>query len=158
MKYWEMIHVGGPSSVRSTSDTTGLQAIIDDLKTKLQTRNNTVLNDKQVSEIMDRLLYFQETYFKEIPLAAQQVEGFVWNIPYDVYRSMTDIRDMHHADILDPTMLLYLFCCEDPGFVLGKFLTIIHDLYYDNRDDIENNAETYDNYVNDDESEDTDDE
>lgn len=85
---------------------------------------NTILNDDEIAEILSRLMEYQEKYFYSIPLANSLVKQFVWNIPKTVYYAFRDARD-YGIDIIDPILLFYVFCTEDPRNAMPVFIDIL---------------------------------
>lgn len=152
MKYWQLINVNGGVVKPAVSHTMNgdysvIKQMIDELKDNLY-EEETELSEKQVSEVLDRMLYFHETYFKEIPLADEQDKGFLWNIPYDIYKDMINIRDKGESDILDPTMLLYVFCSDNPTLAMGKYLKYLNQVISDNMDELDEIEAEYEEWGN----------
>lgn len=163
MKFWDMIACGdtygvSPASSQSSTATMDAQIVkledlIDELKQTVTGTNvtaaptsesKTILKDKEVIEILDRLSDLQVKYFPEIPLNDELTKQFVWNIPRDAYKGMRDALDYPRPDILDPMMVLYLLLSVSPKDAIGKYWTIVNELIVMNEQEIAEDALEYD--------------
>jgi hypothetical protein len=113
-----------------------LKEISDKISSSTAEAKNALTSD-QVSEIMDFIMHLNETYFQNIPLADEQFEKFVWNVPKRMYDSMMDQLERGEPDILNPMLLMYLSFVEEPGWTMGHFLTKLSEMIKDNSDAIE---------------------
>lgn len=98
----------------------------------------TNLNDDQIAEVMSYLLKIRDRYFsgegREIPLAKDLCKNFVWNLPTPVYKAFKDAEDYMHPDIMNPLMLMYIYCVEDPGYYYPRFLAILEEEMFSEED------------------------
>lgn len=97
--------------------------------------DNTILNEKQTTDVVTMLLEFQDKYFSATPLSDKLERRFVWNIPLNVYKAAMLARDKEWPDCLNPLYWFYIFCTAEPGDMLGRFMitavTSISDKEYD---------------------------
>lgn len=172
MKFWDMISCGDVYSSPQTTQSSAMDAqivkltdIVNELKQTVGNgasyeNKNTVLNDKEVNQILNRLLELQTKYFSAIPLDENMTKQFVWNIPKDAYKGMRNVLDYPREDIFDPMMVLYLLLSVSPKDAIGQYWMIMNDLIVQNEDEIFADANDYNhsyNYVDTDDDNDNED-
>lgn len=141
-----------------TSDNKAFEQILDILK---QSQGSTVsinnveettnLNDEEINDVLSMLLEFQDKYFDGLPLSKNLCKKFMWNIPREIYKAADKARNYGY-DFLNPLILFYAFCVDEPDFAIGKFMHVLLNAITD--DDyrvIESKASDYDFSYNDDE-------
>lgn len=162
MKYWELISVGGKTSLptppvsneSSSSDILDekIQKIMDYME-NLSKKNNTIpieevdtiLNEEQSVDVLTMLLDFEKKYFMETPLSEMLEKRFVWNIPKPIYDAARHARDCEYPDCLNPLFWFYLFCTEAPGDMIGKFIvTAMNSMSDEDIKIVEQYADEYD--------------
>lgn len=161
MKFWDMISCGDVYSSPQTTQTSctmdaqivKLEDLVNELKQTVSNgasydNKNTVLNDKEVNQILNRLLELQTKYFPTIPLDENMTKQFVWNIPKDAYRGMRDVIDYPRADIFDPMMVLYLLLSISPKDAIGQYWMIMNEMIVANSDEIFADATDYNRAYN----------
>ena len=105
---------------------------------------NNELDDDQIAEVLNTMLAFQDKYFSATPLNSELVEKFVWNIPKDIYKMHSHVKDWL-PDAMDPIYWFYLFCMKNPQEAMGKFLVqAINSISDKDFDEISQNADEYD--------------
>lgn len=130
-----------------------LKEISDKISSSTAEAKNALTSD-QVGEIMDFIMHLNETYFQNIPLADEQFEKFVWNVPKRMYDSMTDQLERGEPDILNPMLLMYLSFVDEPGWTMGHFLTKLSEMIENDKDSVEyDNVEYLKSLIEDDEEE-----
>lgn len=172
MKYWHMIAVDTPSNSTDVTHTTSVDVVDEagnenqnsvneklDMMTdilsiiKQQTSGvyseETNLDEKQVSEIIDFILIVKDKYFSDIPLSTKLTRNFIWNIPEEVYKAFRNAQDYMRPDILNPIILFYIFCTDCPDEAMGKFITILVNLAANSAEDIWKMSEEWDNQFED---------
>lgn len=86
---------------------------------------STELNDEEVEMILERLLAISKNIFPDIPLNPTLSKEFIWNIPKEIYELYLDVySDIEHP-ILDPIVILYIFCAEHPRYAMGRFMQVL---------------------------------
>ena len=106
--------------------------------------DNNELDDDQIAEVLNTMLAFQDKYFSATPLNSELVEKFVWNIPKDIYKMHSHVKDWL-PDAMDPIYWFYLFCMKNPQEAMGKFLVqAINSISDKDFDEISQNADEYD--------------
>lgn len=91
--------------------------------------SEAVLSNDEANVILEKLLEYQDKYFKEIPLSEELSFGFVFNIPREVVNSSLTAAKAHgDADFFDPAILLYPLFCESPSDVMGTYLNILWEM------------------------------
>lgn len=113
-----------------------LKEISDKISSSTAEAKNALTSD-QVGEIMDFIMHLNETYFQNIPLADEQFEKFVWNVPKRMYDSMMDQLERGEPDILNPMLLMYLSFVDEPGWTMGHFLTKLSEMIENDKDSVE---------------------
>ena len=119
---------------------------IDNGTSTTESNKKTILTDKQVIEILERLTYFGEKYFKTIPLDDKMTKQFIWNIPKSMYKGMKKAIDNNLPDIYDPMFTFYISLSFAPDDAIYEFLNIMLDntvFKVDNTDEIMENAANY---------------
>lgn len=107
--------------------------------------DNTILNEKQIPDVLSMLLGFQKKYFSTTPLAKELEQKFVWNIPLNVYKAATKAKDKGWPDCLNPLYWFYIFCTKEPGDMLGRFMiTAVTSISDEDYDLLEAHAKEYD--------------
>lgn len=130
-----------------------LKEISDKISSSTAEAKNALTSD-QVGEIMDFIMHLNETYFQNIPLADEQFEKFVWNVPKRMYDSMTDQLEREEPDILNPMLLMYLSFVDEPGWTMGHFLTKLSEMIENDKDSVEyDNVEYLKSLIEDEEEE-----
>lgn len=128
-----------------------LKEISDKISSSTAEAKNALTSD-QVGEIMDFIMHLNETYFQNIPLADEQFEKFVWNVPKRMYDSMMDQLERGEPDILNPMLLMYLSFVDEPGWTMGHFLTKLSEMIENDKDSVEyDNVEYLKSLIEDDE-------
>ena len=138
------------------NDTTGdndkaFEQILDILK---QNQNSVVsinnveedtnLDDEEINDVLSMLLEFQDKYFTDIPLSRDLCKKFMWNIPKNVYKAAVKARNYGY-DFINPLILFYVFCVDEPDFAIGKFMHILLNAMTDeDYSVIESKASEYD--------------
>lgn len=113
---------------------------------------HTVLNDKEITDVLSYLLELQSKYFGDkIPLSQDLCKQFMWNIPRPVYEAFREARD-YGIDAINPMVLFYIFCVDDTKEVIYKFIEIFVNNILNNEDwdYIVKKAEEYDEYISED--------
>jgi hypothetical protein len=106
---------------------------------------NNELDDDQITEVLNTMLAFQDKYFSATPLNNELVQKFVWNIPKDVYKMHSYVKDRWMPDAMDPIYWFYLFCMKNPQEAMGKFLVqAINSMSDKDFEEISQNADEYD--------------
>ena len=106
--------------------------------------DNNELDDEQIAEVLNTMLAFQDKYFSATPLNSELVEKFVWNIPKDIYKMHSHVKDWL-PDAMDPIYWFYLFCMKNPQEAMGKFLVqAMNSISDDDYEKITENADEYD--------------
>lgn len=130
-----------------------LKEISDKISSSTAEAKNALTSD-QVGEIMDFIMHLNETYFQNIPLADEQFEKFVWNVPKRMYDSMMDQLERGEPDILNPMLLMYLSFVDEPGWTMGHFLTKLSEMIENDKDSVEyDNVEYLKSLIEDEEEE-----
>ena len=148
------------------NDTTGdndkaFEQILDILK---QNQNSVVsinnveedtnLDDEEINDVLSMLLEFQDKYFTDVPLSRDLCKKFMWNIPKNVYKAAVKARNYGY-DFINPLILFYVFCVDEPDFAIGKFMHILLNAMTDeDYSVIESKASEYDFAYNEGEDED----
>ena len=138
------------------NDTTGdndkaFEQILDILK---QNQNSVVsinnveedtnLDDEEINDVLSMLLEFQDKYFTDVPLSRDLCKKFMWNIPKNVYKAAVKARNYGY-DFINPLILFYVFCVDEPDFAIGKFMHILLNAMTDeDYSVIESKASEYD--------------
>ena len=138
------------------NDTTGdndkaFEQILDILKQNqnsvVSTNNveeDTNLDDEEINDVLSMLLEFQDKYFTDIPLSRDLCKKFMWNIPKNVYKAAVKARNYGY-DFINPLILFYVFCVDEPDFAIGKFMHILLNAMTDeDYSVIESKASEYD--------------
>ena len=106
---------------------------------------NNELDDDQITEVLNTMLAFQDKYFSATPLNSELVEKFVWNIPKDIYKTHSYVKDHGLPDAMDPIYWFYLFCMRNPQEAMGKFLVqAINSTSDEDFEEISQDADEYD--------------
>lgn len=106
---------------------------------------NNELDDDQITEVLNTMLAFQDEYFSATPLNSELVEKFVWNIPKDIYKTHSYVKDHELPDAMDPIYWFYLFCMRNPQEAMGKFLVqAINSMSDEDFEQISQDADEYD--------------
>lgn len=91
--------------------------------------SDAVLSNDEANVILDKILEYQEKYFKDIPISDELSFGFVFNIPREVVKSSLEAAEKYpNADFFDPVILLYPLFCESPSDVMGTYLYILWEM------------------------------
>lgn len=85
---------------------------------------DTNLDDEEINDVLSMLLEFQDKYFTDIPLSRDLCKKFMWNIPKNVYKAAVKARNYGY-DFINPLILFYVFCVDEPDFAIGKFMHIL---------------------------------
>ena len=135
MHYSKLLKVTGginvsPVNDTCDTDTNNIMTFLKELaeKTKVEAPayvTDTILNDKQINDILDYLLYLQKTYFQELPLSRELCQQFIWNIPKDVYKCFC-VAKQCKEDVFNPITYLYIFCVDESQYCVGRFVDIIN--------------------------------
>lgn len=133
-------------SVNNAENNVSSDGIIQELRKLLEERaaSNVVaappgfddneLNDVQIDDVLSYLMECQEKYFSDIPLADRLCQKFMWNIPKSVYKAFKDMHDYGpEYDIVNPILLFYIFCAEDPRYAMARFMDIIVNMVIDDK-------------------------
>ena len=151
------------------NDTTGdndkaFEQILDILKQNqnsvVSTNNveeDTNLDDEEINDVLSMLLEFQDKYFTDIPLSRDLCKKFMWNIPKNVYKAAVKARNYGY-DFINPLILFYVFCVDEPDFAIGKFMHILLNAMTDeDYSVIESKASEYDFAYNEEDDDDVED-
>lgn len=143
MKYWELI-----KTTKMLSPVTVVQpSSVNTTYTAPPGYDETILGDEEVNEVLSMLMEFKEKYFSEIPLSDTLEQRFVWNLPMSIYKAAINSKNKGEPDCVNPLYWFYLFCVEDPGFAVGKFMiTAVNIMTDDEYAVLEKYAEDYDEY------------
>jgi len=120
----------------------------------------TILNDKEINEVMSYLLFLQDEYFSDVPLDKELCKQFIWNIPRKVYDAFDRSRLLDEPDVLNPLFCLYIYCVEDPYRSISKFVDKLTDMICDDytiQDMIQKRNKDYDNLMSENDEEDNED-
>ena len=105
---------------------------------------DTNLDDEEINDVLSMLLEFQDKYFTDIPLSRDLCKKFMWNIPKNVYKAAVKARNYGY-DFINPLILFYVFCVDEPDFAIGKFMHILLNAMTDeDYSVIESKASEYD--------------
>jgi hypothetical protein len=106
---------------------------------------NNELDDDQIAEVLNTMLAFQDEYFSATPLNSELVQKFVWNIPKDIYKAHSYVKDHELPDAMDPIYWFYLFCMKNPQEAMGKFIVqAINSMSDTDFEEISQDADEYD--------------
>ena len=107
-------------------------------------KEDTNLDDEEINDVLSMLLEFQDKYFTDIPLSRDLCKKFMWNIPKNVYKAAVKARNYGY-DFINPLILFYVFCVDEPDFAIGKFMHILLNAMTDeDYSVIESKASEYD--------------
>ena len=106
----------------------------------------TELSDDEIAEVLSELMRLQEEYFSDIPLAKELCKQFMWNIPHDAYKAFIDAKLRDEPLILNPIALFYIFCTDNVGDAMGKFISILLSSLNDTDDAYNRIAKLSDEY------------
>lgn len=84
-----------------------------------------LLTKDEVENVLDEVLKLSETVFKDIPLSNTLSAKFVWNIPRDIYDTFVKCQQEEIHPVFNPIVLFYIFLAEDPGYAMGRYLSIL---------------------------------
>lgn len=91
--------------------------------------SDAVLSNDEANVILEKLLEYQDKYFKDIPISEELSFGFVFNIPREVVKSSIAATEAYEdAAFFDPVFLLYPLFCESPSNVMGTYLNILWEM------------------------------
>ena len=134
MHYGKLINVG---CCEDTSPTLIKPTILDEIRDFMKncaasnvvaahSEEKTNLDENEISDVLQCLLEYRDKYFSDIPLTNELDKKFMWNIPKSIYRSFKAVRNRGpEFDIVNPMLLFYIFCTEDPGEAMPKFIETI---------------------------------
>ena len=84
--------------------------------------DETALNEKEVENVLNMLLGFQEKYFDKTPISLELEFRFIWNIPRKIYDAAMKSKNKGWPDCTNPLYWFYIFCTSEPGDMLGRFM------------------------------------
>lgn len=135
MHYSKLLKITGDTDVSPvhnicSADTNNIMSFLKEIAEKTNVEapksvTDTILNDKQINDILDYLWYLQKTYFHEIPLSNKLCQQFIWNIPKEVYKCFC-VAKQCKEDVFNPITYLYIFCVDEPQYRVGRFVDIIN--------------------------------
>lgn len=154
MKYTQFMRGCGNSAADEakiaeyTGEIKDLQTKVDELTEKLdnvqpEIVQSVIRTDDEFNEVIETLIDLGKKYFEDVPLTS--VPGpMLQNIPQSLMKSIR-LLNTHpeYPDILNPAMMLYLCCLEDPADAIGRYLEILKELMDDNAQAIHEDAERY---------------
>jgi hypothetical protein len=106
---------------------------------------DTILNEEQIMNVVTMLLEFQNKYFSATPLSDELERRFVWNIPLNVYKAAMTAKTKEWPDCLNPLYWFYIFCTQEPGDMLGRFMiTAVNSITDEEYECLSNQADEYD--------------
>ena len=118
---------------------------------------NTNLDDEEINDVLSMLLEFQDKYFNDLPLSKDLCKKFMWNIPKEVYKAAVKATNYGY-DFLNPLILFYAFCVDEPDFAIGKFMhTMLNAITDEDYKVIEAHASEYDFAYNEEDDDDVED-
>lgn len=131
-----------------TGEIKNLQTKVDELKEQLdnvqpEIVQSVIRSENEFNEVIETLINLGKKYFNDVPLTS--VPGpMLKNVPMSLMKSIR-LLNMHseYPDILNPAMMLYLCCLEDPADAIGRYLEIIKELMDDNAQAIHDDAVRY---------------
>ncbi|MBO4735471.1 MAG: hypothetical protein J5614_03665 [Paludibacteraceae bacterium] len=168
MKYTQFMRGCGNSTADEakiaeyTGEIKDLQTKVDELTEQLdnvqpEIVQSVIRTDDEFNEVIETLIDLGKKYFEDVPLTS--VPGpMLQNIPQSLMKSIR-LLNTHpeYPDILNPAMMLYLCCLEDPADAIGRYLEILKELMDDNAQAIHEDAERYlESFLEDDDDEDVD--
>lgn len=142
-----------------TGEIKSLQTKVDELKEQLdnvqpEIVQSVIRTDDEFNEVIETLIDIGKKYFNDTPLTS--VPGpMLKNIPMSLMKSIRLLNThSEYPDILNPAMMLYLCCLEDPADAIGRYLEIIKELMDDNAQAIHDDAVRYMESLQDDDDDD----
>lgn len=109
--------------------------------------DETTLSDSDVNIIINKMMEYRKTLFKNIPLGPDFDPRFVYNIPKSFVKAIDwfDTRKYDNScpEILNPAILLYMLLQDNPMDSMGEFWRVLIPLLDDNREVIEEDAQAY---------------
>lgn len=154
MKYTQFMRGCGNSTADEskiaeyTGEIKDLQTKVEELTEQLdnvkpEIVQSVIRTDDEFNEVIETLIDLGQKYFSDVPLTS--VPGpMLQNIPQSLMKSIR-LLNTHpeYPDILNPAMMLYLCCLEDPADAIGRYLEIIKELMDDNAQAIHEDSERY---------------
>ena len=153
MKYTQFMRgCGVPNRLAKIAEYTGeikdLQTKVEELTEQLdnvqpEIVQSVIRTEDEFNEVIETLINLGQKYFNDVPLTS--VPGpMLQNIPQSLMKSIR-LLNTHpeYPDILNPAMMLYLCCLEDPADAIGRYLEIIEELMDDNAQAIHEDSERY---------------
>ena len=102
------------------------------------------LTQPEVDMILETVQEFHEKYFPDIPLSRTLEHKFVFNIPKVVADSIIYIKNHPEVpDVMNLTMMLYLFFTDVPFDAVGRYLEIMFNLIDGSREAINEDSQAY---------------
>lgn len=142
-----------------TGEIKNLQTKVDELKEQLdnvqpEIVQSVIRTEDEFNEVIETLIDLGKKYFNDVPLTS--VPGpMLKNIPMSLMKSIRLLNThAEYPDILNPAMMLYLCCLEDPADAIGRYLEIIKELMDDNAQAIHDDAARYMESLQDDDDDD----
>ena len=168
MKYTQFMRGCGNSTADEskiaeyTGEIKDLQTKVEELTEQLdnvkpEIVQSVIRTDDEFNEVIETLIDLGQKYFGDVPLTS--VPGpMLQNIPQSLMKSIR-LLNTHpeYPDILNPAMMLYLCCLEDPADAIGRYLEIIKELMDDNAQAIHEDSERYMESFQEDDEDDEDD-
>lgn len=131
-----------------TGEIKNLQTKVDELKEQLdnvqpEIVQSVIRTEDEFNEVIETLIDLGKKYFSDVPLTS--VPGpMLKNVPMSLMKSIRLLNThSEYPDILNPAMMLYLCCLEDPADAIGRYLEIIKELMDDNAQAIHDDAVRY---------------
>ncbi len=131
-----------------TGEIKNLQTKVDELKEQLdnvqpEIVQSVIRTEDEFNEVIETLIDLGKKYFNDVPLTS--VPGpMLKNVPMSLMKSIRLLNThSEYPDILNPAMMLYLCCLEDPADAIGRYLEIIKELMDDNAQAIHDDAARY---------------
>lgn len=131
-----------------TGEIKNLQTKVDELKEQLdnvqpEIVQSVIRSENEFNEVIETLIDLGKKYFNDVPLTS--VPGpMLKNVPMSLMKSIRLLNThSEYPDILNPAMMLYLCCLEDPADAIGRYLEIIKELMDDNAQAIHDDAVRY---------------
>lgn len=138
-----------------TGEIKNLQTQVDELKEQLdnvqpEIVQSVIRTEDEFNEVIETLIDLGKKYFSDVPLTS--VPGpMLKNVPMSLMKSIRLLNThAEYPDILNPAMMLYLCCLEDPADAIGRYLEIIKELMDDNAQAIHDDAARYMESIQDD--------